>query len=157
MHFYAFHVLSLSFISVASGASNLLNFADGNVGNVLGSAFGVPGINATYDYVVVGGGTAGLTIATRLAENPALKIAVVEAGGFYEVDNGNLSVTPGYSSYFTGADPKNFQPLVDWGFATVPQAVRLSGEKIWDHEIADFLGPCRELPSEEYTMRVARH
>lgn len=61
------------------------------------SFFGVPGTSATYDYVVVGGGTAGLTIATRLAEGN-VSVAVVEAGGLYETDNGNLSVVPGYVS-----------------------------------------------------------
>lgn len=53
------------------------------------NSFGVPGINATYDYVVIGGGTAGLTIAARLAEDPDVSVAVVEAGGFYQQDNGN--------------------------------------------------------------------
>jgi ribulose 1,5-bisphosphate synthetase/thiazole synthase len=53
------------------------------------NSFGVPGINATYDYVVVGGGTAGLTIAARLAEDPDVSVAVIEAGGFYQQDNGN--------------------------------------------------------------------
>ena len=77
-------------------ADNLLSYATGQTGYVLGSAFGLPGTNATYDYVVVGGGTGGLAIATRLAEDPSITVAVVEAGGFYEVDNGNLSVVPGY-------------------------------------------------------------
>ena len=59
--------------------------------NFIGNSFGIAGTNASFDYVVVGGGTAGLTIATRLAQaNHA--VAVVEAGGFYEMDNGNLSV-----------------------------------------------------------------
>jgi choline dehydrogenase len=53
------------------------------------NSFGVPGVNATYDYVVVGGGTAGLTIAARLAENSDVSVAVIEAGGFYQQDNGN--------------------------------------------------------------------
>jgi ribulose 1,5-bisphosphate synthetase/thiazole synthase len=53
------------------------------------NSFGVPGINATYDYVVVGGGTAGLTIAARLAEDLDVSVAVIEAGGFYQQDNGN--------------------------------------------------------------------
>ena len=53
------------------------------------NSFGVPGINATYDYVVIGGGTAGLTIAARLAEDPDVSVAVIEAGGFYQQDNGN--------------------------------------------------------------------
>lgn len=54
-----------------------------------GDSFGVPGQNATYDYVVVGGGTGGLTIAARLAEEEGVSVAVVEAGGFYQMDNGN--------------------------------------------------------------------
>ena len=115
------YLLSL-FFSVALAGLDLLD--DGQLGAILGSSFGLPGANATYDYVIVGGGTAGLTIATRLAENRSLSVAVVEAGGFYEIDNGNLSVVPGYAGWFAGSDPKDFQPLIDWGFSTVPQAVR---------------------------------
>ena len=103
---------------------NLLTFADGGLGQILGSTFGLPGTNATFDYVVVGGGTAGLTIASRLASNSAVSVAVIEAGGFYEIDNGNRSTVPGYANFYTGADPKNYQPLVDWGFVTEPQEVR---------------------------------
>ena len=88
----------------------------------------MPGTNATFDYVVVGGGTAGLTLATRLASDSSNSVAVVEAGGFYEIDNGNRSVVPGYANFFTGSDPKNYQPLVDWGFTTIPQAVSVTKE-----------------------------
>lgn len=94
-------------------------------GKLLSNSFGVPGINASFDYVVVGGGTAGLVMATRLAEDPANSVAVVEAGGFYELDNGNISVVPGYARFYTGTSPNDTQPLVDWGFVTVPQAVNL--------------------------------
>lgn len=113
----------ISYLAVAAAELNLLTFADGGRGQLLGSTFGLPGTNATFDYVVVGGGTAGLTIATRLASNPAVSVAVIEAGGFYEIDNGNRSIVPGYSSFYTGADPTNYQPLVDWGFVTEPQPV----------------------------------
>ncbi|GKU15697.1 unnamed protein product [Fusarium langsethiae] len=34
----------------------------------LGDLGGIPGVDATYDYVVVGGGTAGNTIGYRLAK-----------------------------------------------------------------------------------------
>ena len=98
-------------------------FGDGQLGLVLGSQFGLAGTNATYDYVVVGGGTGGLTIATRLAEDPSISVAVIEAGGFYELDSGNLSVIPGEAIFYTGAKATNYQPLVDWGFSTIPQAV----------------------------------
>ena len=89
---------------------------------LIGSSFAVPG-NASFDYVVVGGGTAGLAIATRLAADPSLSVAVIEAGAFYEVDNGNISVIPGDVSFYAGTAPNNTQPLIDWGFDTVPQAV----------------------------------
>ena len=85
--------------------------------------FGVPYINATYDYVIVGGGTAGLALATRLAEDSSLSIAVIEAGGFYEVDDGNISTTPAYDIFFSGTSPSDVNPKVDWGFVTEPQAV----------------------------------
>ena len=91
--------------------------------HLLGSSFGVPG-NATYDYVVVGGGTAGLTIATRLAEKGT--VAVVEAGSFYEISNGNYSQIPAYDAEFTSKDRSDVNPLVDWGFVTTPQAVNIT-------------------------------
>ncbi|GKT61683.1 GMC oxidoreductase [Colletotrichum tofieldiae] len=87
------------------------------------SAFGYPGRNASYDYIVVGGGTAGLTLASRLAATSA-SVAVVEAGGFYEVENGNNSVVPLLSLTGIGfIDPSpNFtpQPLMDWSLVSEP-------------------------------------
>ena len=67
---------------------------------LIGSHFGIPDIPTTYDYVVVGGGTAGLVVARRLAANSSIKVAVIEAGGFYEFDNGNYSEVPAYASQF---------------------------------------------------------
>lgn len=125
MSLFVLQILSLcSCIASVAGQVNLLTYVDGGVGDILGSSFGAPGTNASYDYVVVGGGTAGLTLATRLAEDPNISVAVIEAGGFYELDNGNRSVVPGYATYYTGSDPNDYQPLIDWGFSTVPQPVR---------------------------------
>ena len=89
---------------------------------LLGSSFGIPGDQA-FDYVVVGGGNGGLAIAARLAEDPSVSVAVVEAGSFYEIDNGNRSQVPAESIAGTGKDPNDVNPLVDWGFVTTPQAV----------------------------------
>ncbi|KAK8037363.1 hypothetical protein PG991_000709 [Apiospora marii] len=88
---------------------------------LLGSSFGVPGDDRTFDYVVVGGGTAGLTIATRLVEQRAGTVAVVEAGTFYELSNGNLSQVPATDGAFTGKAVDDWQPMIDWGYITTPQ------------------------------------
>ncbi|KAF8848986.1 hypothetical protein BDZ45DRAFT_697930 [Acephala macrosclerotiorum] len=46
--------------------------------------------------VILGGGTAGLTLASQLAENMNFAVAVVEAGGFYRQENDNQTLVPGY-------------------------------------------------------------
>ena len=76
-----------------------------------------------FDYVIVGGGTAGLTIASRLVQGSSLTVAVIEAGGSYEKDNGIFSTTPGYCVVGAGTDTSSYNPLVDWGIATEPQKV----------------------------------
>lgn len=92
---------------------------------LLGSSFGIPGDNASFDYVIVGGGNAGLAIAARLAEQQQnVRVAVVEAGSFYEIGNGNLSEIPAFDSAFTSKGVDDWQPLVDWGYITTPQTVR---------------------------------
>ncbi|MCJ1390735.1 hypothetical protein MMC18_003596 [Xylographa bjoerkii] len=94
-----------------------------------GSSFGVLGFNATFDYVIIGGGLAGLTVAKRLAENPDISVAVIEAGSFYEIDNGSFSQIPAYDGYFTENPPSTAQPLIDWGIVTLPQT-QLAGQEI---------------------------
>jgi len=39
-------------------------------------------LNAEYDYVIVGGGTAGLTVADRLTESGQYSVLVIELGVF---------------------------------------------------------------------------
>lgn len=61
--------------------------------------------------------------------DPSISVAVIEAGGFYEQDNGNYSVLPGLwaSSPFLAATevfPQN--PLMDWGLVSVPQTGALN-------------------------------
>ena len=65
-----------------------------------------------YDYVIVGGGTCGLVLANRLTENPAVTVAVLEAG---TAQNTNPNVT----------DPSNYQKAfntpLDWSYKVNPQ------------------------------------
>ncbi|TKA73539.1 hypothetical protein B0A49_07711 [Cryomyces minteri] len=89
---------------------------------LIGSHFGVPDTPASYDYVVVGGGTAGLVMARRLAANSSFTVAVIEAGGFYELDNGNDSEIPAFASQFTQPSAGSLKnALIDWYLHTTPQ------------------------------------
>ena len=91
------------------------------------TSYGVPFVDASFDYVVIGGGNAGLAIAARLAEQHS--DAVIEAEGFYDQDNGNGSVVAGLAGgQNLGLSPQIKAPLIDWDFLTVPQTV-------WGHRV----------------------
>ncbi len=78
-------------------------------------------MNTEYDYVIAGGGSAGCTLAARLAEDPSVKVCLVEAGG-----NGrNLFIRMPAGNGFIFGNPK-----LDWGFESVPQAA-LNGRRIY--------------------------
>jgi choline dehydrogenase len=85
----------------------------------LNAHLGVGGNDATYDYVIIGGGTAGLAMAARLSEQ--FSVAVIEAGTYYETVN-NQSTVPEYVVDFlsTTLDPSTWAPT-DWGFTTTNQ------------------------------------
>jgi choline dehydrogenase len=71
----------------------------------------------TFDYVVVGGGTGGIALATRLAQND-FKVALIEAGGYYELES--LAEVPAADVLPVGSDPNAKSPE-DWGFVTRDQ------------------------------------
>lgn len=57
-------------------------------------------VNKTFDYIIVGGGLTGITLASRLSEDPSLQILLVEVGG----DNRtNPSIYDIYQSGFQGS------------------------------------------------------
>lgn len=66
-----------------------------------------------FDYVVIGGGTAGLCIAARLTENPDVKVGVLEAGAD-RMDDPQV-YTPGLYPTLIGREK------YDWCFTSTPQ------------------------------------
>ncbi|KAF8585234.1 GMC oxidoreductase [Ramaria rubella] len=67
-----------------------------------------------FDYLIVGGGTAGLALAARLSEDPKVVVGVLEAG---EWEEHSVEInTPGLALGNVG------HPKFDWSFMSVPQA-----------------------------------
>ncbi|KAG6031300.1 hypothetical protein E4U41_007623 [Claviceps citrina] len=66
----------------------------------------------SFDYIVVGGGTAGLAVASRLAEEASLTVGVLEAGGVAQGDE-NVDIPAFYGRSLGGP--------FDWAFETQPQ------------------------------------
>lgn len=122
-----FFVLLLTFAAARSLGDRHLP-----VGNVRPrGSFGASGKVGSFDYVIIGGGTAGLAMAARLAESRNNMVAVIEAGGFYENNPmGNLSVIPADDIYYAGSSPSDIDLMIDWGFVTTPQEVSKRNETI---------------------------
>lgn len=77
-----------------------------------------------YDFIVVGGGTAGLVVAARLTENEDLTVGVLEAG---ESKLGDMLVDSpvAFMQMFMNKD-------YDWCFMTEPQ-VGLDDDEAIEH------------------------
>ena len=77
--------------------------------------------NKSYDYIIAGAGSAGCTLASRLAENSDARVLLVEGGG-----NGKSLFTemPAGNGIIFG------NPKYDWMFESVPQK-GLNGNKLY--------------------------
>jgi choline dehydrogenase-like flavoprotein len=63
------------------------------------------------NYIILGGGSAGCVLASRLSENPKTRVLLIEGGGADA--QGEIRVTLGRL--------KLFESEVDWDYTTTPQ------------------------------------
>jgi 4-pyridoxate dehydrogenase len=76
--------------------------------------------DTTYDYVIVGAGSAGCVLAYRLTADPTIRVLVLEAGG---------RDTHPYIQVPIGLGPIWERRMFDWGYDTEPEP-KLDGRRI---------------------------
>ncbi|KAJ7688579.1 GMC oxidoreductase [Mycena rosella] len=81
-------------------------------------------LSRSYDYVILGGGLAGLTLANRLSEDPGTQVLVLEAGDV-RLDDPLINI-PGFLGSTVG------NASYDWLFTTVPQVNANNNSFTWD-------------------------
>src|SRR5437870_4279981 len=104
-----------------------------------------------FDFIVVGGGSAGAVIASRLSEDPACRVALIEAG----------ERPPEISSLPIAPPAMQLNPATDWMYTADPgkAGLGLNGQRVpvprRRNRVADPVHDARR-PAGEHLSGVSR-
>ncbi|KAI0089283.1 GMC oxidoreductase [Irpex rosettiformis] len=102
--------------------------------------------NQFFDFVILGGGTAGLTLAARLSEDPARTVLVLE-GGAAHIDVPDISRPASYGSHFANTNYSYEYKVSKQEFAGGRELVWQRGKGLGGSSGINFL--CWLKPSRE--------
>ncbi|XP_048768069.2 glucose dehydrogenase [FAD, quinone]-like [Ostrea edulis] len=106
-------------------------------------------LNSSYDYIILGAGSAVCVLTNRLSENPESSVLILEAGGS-ELENDNISIPLAFANIQLSKQ--------DWMFRSVPQkkACLAMRDKRCSWPQGRVLGGTRNMNSMQY-IRGSRH
>ena len=81
----------------------------------------MPADNKAYDYVIVGAGSAGCVLASRLTEDPHTRVLLLEAGG--QASAREVRIPAAFS--------KLYKTNVDWNYSTEPEPCLNNRKLYW--------------------------
>ncbi|KAJ8508967.1 hypothetical protein ONZ45_g8799 [Pleurotus djamor] len=94
----------------------------------------------TFDYIIAGGGTAGLVVAARLSEDPTVTVLVIEAGPA-NLNDEMIRIPAQYGAHFG-------KPSYDWNLETGNPGWNWSNYSHYLNKAENYVPlPCEELSS----------